>query len=494
MKDRTSARERSSANAQRRALRSGLEQRVLRRARDRGLCGVPIVVGFSGGSDSLCLAAVLAAVQRNLSISPVLVHVDHGLRPESDREAERASELARSLELPLTVVRLGNGFQQRHPGAGVEEAARRERYLALSNEAGKLGSDLVAIAHHQTDQAETVLLHLLRGAGVEGARGMRELSTMTLPWWSETEFGPTSIRLWRPLLPESKGELDEYVESSGLSPVQDSSNTDRSFRRNAVRHDILPATATVFPAALASLARFAEIAAEEDELVHELAMTAYRRLRNGDETLDLAEWMSIPIAIQRRVMLMWLRERSGTDGISFERVIAVTDLAQSSRFDSKIEVAAGCSALLIGKNLAAGTEDELIDIAWSRFPGPRISFDVSEPIEIKSRDEKAIGNVVFRTESVLPDAGACRSHCERLPYPASGHWFVREVQGNDRFRNGQRVADWLRSRQVPGMIRGKLLCFEDDGHVAWVPGLPLPPRAALTASDRDLLVSWRISH
>src|SRR5215211_4095688 len=344
MKHEPSGRERPPANPNRRTARSGLEQRVLRRARDRGLHGVPIVVGFSGGADSLCLAAVLAAIQRNLQISPVLVHVNHGLRPESDKESDRVTELARTLDLPLTLVRLADGLRERHRGVGIEEAARRERYRALATAAKRLGTDLVATAHHQNDQAETVLMHLMRGTGLEGASGMRELSKTTVPWWAESDVVPVSIRLWRPLLQEPKSEIEACVESLTMSPVQDSSNTDRTFRRNSIRHDLLPAMEAVYPRTRGSLARFAEVAAAEDEFMQGLAAEAYARCVQSDGTLNLTEWYGLPTAIQRRVMLKWLRERAGTNEVTFERAISVTDLAQTRRLNATIEVAAGCPA------------------------------------------------------------------------------------------------------------------------------------------------------
>jgi tRNA(Ile)-lysidine synthase len=148
---------------------------VLARARAAGFTAHDrIVVGFSGGRDSLALAAALRWVQAVLGVEPVLVHVDHRLRASSGDEAKRAANLAESLNLRFQAVAVATPPTDVHFGVGVEEAARRERYRNLIAAAARYGACAIATAHHRGDQAETVLLHLLRGGGVHGAAGMAE--------------------------------------------------------------------------------------------------------------------------------------------------------------------------------------------------------------------------------------------------------------------------------------------------------------------------------
>src|SRR5688500_15955048 len=131
----------------------GLEQRVL--ARHRALPierQSPLIVAFSGGTDSLALAAALARLRPSLGRAVLAVHVDHALRPESGAEAERAVLLARQIDLSIVVERLDSGLLVRHPGVGLEEAARRERYLVLARRAAEVGAQTVAVAHQRDDQ------------------------------------------------------------------------------------------------------------------------------------------------------------------------------------------------------------------------------------------------------------------------------------------------------------------------------------------------------
>ena len=209
-------------------------------------------MGFSGGRDSLALAAALRWVQAALGVEPVLVHVDHRLRASSGDEAKRAANLAESLGLEFQAVAVSTSPTDIHSGVGVEEAARRERYRSLFGVAARCGARAVATAHHRGDQAETVLLHLLRGGGVHGAAGMAERSPSPYPdpgpprdiSLENSEHEPW---LWRPLLNEPREVIEAYVAKLGLTPIEDPSNCDTALRRNALRHEVLPALETAFP-------------------------------------------------------------------------------------------------------------------------------------------------------------------------------------------------------------------------------------------------------
>src|SRR5690606_22762763 len=128
-----------------------------------------------------------------------LVHVDHRVREDSPEAVSLVRQLGATLQIPVIVRQLDPGVIAGHAGSGPEEAMRRERYRAYEEVSSDVGGDAIALAHHQRDQAETVLLHLIRGAGLQGASGMREWADIPVPWWSRTER-PANLRVWRPLL------------------------------------------------------------------------------------------------------------------------------------------------------------------------------------------------------------------------------------------------------------------------------------------------------
>jgi hypoxanthine phosphoribosyltransferase len=321
----------------------GFEQRLLIRARAAGLGpGDRVVVAFSGGRDSLALAAAMRWVAWRLGIEPSLVHVDHALRDGSATEAARAVDLARALGLRCRIVRLEQHPTSVHRRVGLEEAARRERYRALRDAMSMVGASAVATAHHQQDQAETILLHLLRGSGVHGAAAMAEhtrLPCSLAP--NDISPEPAIGWLWRPLLHEPRSAIDEYVQSLGLAPVEDPSNLDLSLRRNRVRHELLPWLEERFPGAVEALDRFAELAAEDDRLLDDLATAALSTVVAADGALLAATLLEQPRALQRRVMRRWLGAFTAPFPLSMERTEAVLRLARSAGGNRAIDIGDG---------------------------------------------------------------------------------------------------------------------------------------------------------
>ena len=306
------------------------------------------MVGFSGGADSLALVVALARLGGR-GPRVLAVHVDHGLRPGSAAEARRAGGIAGSLGVAFEVRTLEPALASRHPGVGIEEAARRERYRALAQVAAVVADPpaLVVTAHHQDDQAETVLLHLLRGAGVHGAAAMAERRDLLVPWWSaprETGSGTpptvtTPLRLWRPLLGERRSTLAAYraAVAPGTEPVDDDSNRDQRLGRNAIRLGVLPVLERRWPGAVGALSRYAALAAEDDALLDTLAETAIPP-DAADNGLRLADLRCLSPALARRVLRRWLTEQTGGAELPAERVDAVLSLVRSGRGGWRLEI------------------------------------------------------------------------------------------------------------------------------------------------------------
>ena len=334
-----------TSGAARRSRLVGIEQRLLERLRAREFdAGSVLVVGFSGGVDSLALAAALGRVACLGSATVHLAHVDHGLRLESRTEQDRAEETALRLGLPCHRLALADHPTLLHPGSGPEEAARRERYAALAALCRRIGARCLVLAHHRDDQAETVLLHLLRGAGLTGARGMAEWSERPVPWWDAAGDG-ASIAIWRPLLPEARVTLAAYVAGRGLRPVVDPSNDDRQFRRNSLRHEILPRIEIVVPGAAAALARYGRLVADDDAALEGWARRVATGATEANGSFTLAALRDQPTAVARRVLRIWLCEQGrGALEVTAERVEAVLERVVTGA-GGRIEVGSGWTAV-----------------------------------------------------------------------------------------------------------------------------------------------------
>ena len=323
---------------------TGLEQRLLARFRDAGISpDRPLIVAFSGGPDSLALAAALTHVRAVTGLQLLLIHIDHRLRGTSGDDAAAAINLGREIGLDVAVRRVPMDPREAHPHAGIEDAARRERYRLLGEEAHCTGADYIATGHHREDQAETVLLHLLRGSGLHGAAGMAELSPLPAAGSDDISLMADKIvpRLWRPFLGEPRTEILEYLEKRRLTPILDPSNADVTLRRNAVRHRALPELEAAFPGAAAALTRYAALAAGEDLLLESIVDRALPHMLSPGNGMQLAALREEPQALQRRLLRRWLVATTGETTIGAERVDAVLHWANATTAAGRIELPGG---------------------------------------------------------------------------------------------------------------------------------------------------------
>jgi tRNA(Ile)-lysidine synthase len=277
-----------------------------------------VVVGVSGGADSICLLDALYTLQTRLNLALHVAHLDHNLRSDSAQDAASVAAIAQKLGLPCHSARLEAGALDNLPG-GMEAAARQARYRFLGNVAINVTpSDqvpLVAVAHHAEDQAETVLLNLLRGSGLRGLAAMR---------WHSALPGNPAVRLVRPLLGVRRSQILEHLQQRGLSWRDDHTNTDLRFARNRLRYAVLPQLAAINPSVVDVLAQTAERMAAESERSERLdrQRLAELRLSSPDEgrvVLDLEGWRQLPLAEQRgvlRLALDHLRQKEMQDELA----------------------------------------------------------------------------------------------------------------------------------------------------------------------------------
>lgn len=241
----------------------------------------PVVVAVSGGVDSVALLHLLAQMMEIWQFELHVAHVDHALRPTSAADAVFVRNLAEQMSLPFHTTRL-DAVALRAAPDGLEAAARRARYrflcaTALNVTPGTM-VPVLAVAHHADDQAETVLLRLAQGSGLRGLGAMRPISTIDDPAQASHP-----VRVVRPLLAARHDEIVAYARRHGLAWREDESNQDESHPRNLVRHQVLPLLAHINPQIVATLARTADLLAEEG---NRLAAYDVRALRESIVTQD----------------------------------------------------------------------------------------------------------------------------------------------------------------------------------------------------------------
>ncbi len=313
-----------SANKQSR----GIVQRFFTFLDSFQLTNHQIGIALSAGADSTSLLLAAAEANRADKAKFVALHVDHGVRIDSAKDAQVARESATAAGLPCEIAALAL-----QPGSS-EAAMREGRYGALAVLAEKLGLAGVMTAHHARDQAETVLLHLIRGSGSEGLSAMAP--DETLP----TSAGP--IRILRPFLREDPDELRRLLDGSGLSIVVDPSNLDQMFTRNRLRQATLPELRSINPGAEGHIANAAEIVRAESRLLNEMTQVVMDVVVEGDILLA-THVANLDIALQRRAIRTWARNLTGID-LTFDRSEAIRQLAISGKGGVSIQIGEGWTA------------------------------------------------------------------------------------------------------------------------------------------------------
>jgi tRNA(Ile)-lysidine synthase len=270
----------------------------------------PVLVACSGGADSLALAAAVAFVAPRLGVRAGLVTVDHGLQPGSAERAGSVVEWAGKEGLAPAVVETVSVTGR---AGGPEAAARQARYEALTRAARRHGATTILLGHTREDQAETVLLALLRGSGPRGLAGM--------PTVREVD----GVRLVRPLLDVSRARTRAACAALGLSPWEDPHNADRSYARTRARALLMSYVDSLGPAVVDNLARSARLAAADADVLDALAADGRMAATDADGALRVDALAALPPAIRGRVLHGWARSHGVPGSALSHRHVAALD-------------------------------------------------------------------------------------------------------------------------------------------------------------------------
>jgi tRNA(Ile)-lysidine synthase len=300
---------------------AALHQQIRRTIRRYGLCppGTRLVVALSGGSDSVAMTCLLRELAPTSNFSIVsLAHFNHRLRATADRDEQFCRAFAEDIALPLVVDSTDVQAYAAAAGLSTEDGARRARYAFLHRVARDVEADRIAVGHTRDDQAETLLLKLVRGAGLTGLGGIF----------------PRRGAIVRPLLEVSRRELRAYLTASGQAWVDDESNEDLGNPRNRIRHRVIPELDQAYSGAARALARAAAAAGEDGHWLDETAARRYedlaRETGEGIE-IDAAALAGEPPPLRRRVVLQALRAVAGPREVGLEHVEMALEVLDGAR-------------------------------------------------------------------------------------------------------------------------------------------------------------------
>jgi len=441
----------------------------LLRAGDRAL------VLVSGGPDSLCLLHLLVTRRRETGLEVEAFHLHHGLRgAAADADVAFLERTAADLGVSLTVERADIPALAREQHLGIEAAGRQARYEAAERVARSRGCNRVATAHTADDQAETTLMRVLRGTGLEGLGGMRPARPL-----GGDSRGPTLVR---PLLAWSRPEVLEYCRRYRLTPREDATNADCSFLRNRLRSELLPLLERDYnPALRARLLSLAEQVREASEWLDECAGEALTSARLPTGALSVEALNALPPAVRHRALTLALREAAPGIELTFRLVRRLAGL---------LSPAGPRAVTLPGAAVRVARAGEAI--VFEREAAPDAT---PEPLPFgEDGVEWSPPRCVIRREAVAPPANP------RAPATVAyldadaviGALRVRGARRGERFRplgapGRMKLSDFFINRKLPRGRRTAWPLVCDDAGPLWIVGKAISERARLTDSTRRCL-------
>jgi tRNA(Ile)-lysidine synthase len=453
--------------------------------------GETVVVGVSGGPDSLCLLHVLRELSPELSLSLHVAHLNHRMRGEdADVDAAFVAALAASWGLPATLGTADVPALARAHKLAPEEAARRARYAFLARVAEQIGARTIAVAHNADDQTETVLMHWLRGSGLAGLRGMLPATQLE------------EMTLIRPLLDIPRAEIEAYCAAHELQPRFDRSNLDTTYYRNRLRHDLLPILETYNVNIRQVLRRSAAVVAADYDLLREQLEMAWKRVVRGESdqavTFDLDDWRALPPSLQRSTLREAIhRLRRALRNIDFVHVENAVEILSGGQTGDQVTLPQGLMLTVGYDTFTVAGED------YRALPDlPLLLGGEPLPIALPGRTRLPGTGWTLRAEILphaqVPDAAltAARGWRAHLDAAALGESPVLRIRRpGDRFcplgmgGRGKRVNEFMINEKIPAAWRDHVpLLAGAGGQVAWVCGWRLDERARVTPVTQQ--VAW----
>jgi tRNA(Ile)-lysidine synthase len=453
--------------------------------------GETVIIAVSGGADSTALVHVITALRLDLRLTVHLAHLNHALRPDAGEDAAFVSRMSAALGFSYHESTINPRALAAEEGLSLEDAGRRLRYAFLTRLAEEIGAQVVATGHTLDDQAETVLMRLLRGSGLEGLGGIPPV---------RAESG---IRIIRPLIEATRAEIEAYLKSQGAEWREDSTNRDPAILRNRVRRSLLPALEGYNPNVRQALARLAGLVRDDAEALGALAdaqIAGTLSVGPGAVRIELVPFARLHVALQRRALRAAVQRVHGNlHSLRFVHLEQARQLALDGQVGSWLSLPGGVRVMHL--------EGHLEMIAGARavrgpgeyrlpLPGRIVAVEFGVQLAAEElddqdcridRDEWTGGS--GRMELLLDGGGVGESMI--LRGPRRGDRFAPAGMGGKT----KTVADFLSDEKIPRHRRAFTpVLTTDGGEIVWIVGLRAAEVARVTpATARVVRVrAWRL--
>jgi tRNA(Ile)-lysidine synthase len=438
-----------------------------------------VLVGVSGGPDSVCLVHVLNQLKESLGVRLHIAHLNHMLRgASSDEDARYVEQLGKSLKIPVTIeARDVDAYRKEHK-LSLEEAAREVRYDFFARLAESVDAECVALGHTEDDQVETVLMHLVRGSGLGGLRGMSPITDMH-------SCGPGKLRVIRPLLEVTRKETEDYCSYYNLSPCIDSTNASLDYTRNRFRHELMPLLREYNSNVGAAIRRVTHSAADDLSFIENEVDRVWSDavcVNPVGITINTEAILSLHPALQshllRRVICEALGDLVDIEAVHIERMMEALRKPAGRRISLPrgLKFYISYDTCLLAKDTADVCPlPELGRVRRLRIPGVTLLPGWRVQTEVVSSEGRADG---FK---------AC------IDMDVSGmELTVRRRCPGDRFQplgmsNVKKLQDFMVDAKIPSTWRDRVPLVCSRGSIVWVAGWRISDSVKITESTKKVL-------
>ncbi len=470
--------------------------------------GGTVVVGVSGGPDSLCLLHVLSRLRGDYGIALHVAHLDHCLRgSESQEDAAFVARLAEEWGLPATVESRDVLCLAKGSKLAIEEAARQARYSFLAQVALAVGVKRIAVGHHADDQTETIIMHWLRGAGLAGLRGMlplTELGRMRLEAaWPNRP--PLNLQLIRPLLETPRAEIESYCREHGLKPRFDRSNLDTTYYRNRLRHELIPYLESYNPNIREVLRRSAQVISDDYSFLQADLERVWPAVVSSESeeaiTFDLERWRNLPTSQQRSTLREAIhRLRRSLRNINWIHTENALLALRVKPAGTQIALPQGLMLSIGYRDFTVADEDYVPEVDW-----PLLLME-SLPVAVPGVTE--LPDSGWCLEAALIERGEFREDHLDNPNPwqafldceeAGTELVLRQRRPGDRFQplglggHEKSLHTFMIDHKIPRPLRGFVPIVASPQHIVWVAGWRIDERVRIADSTKRVLhLAFRI--
>ncbi|MBQ7466598.1 MAG: tRNA lysidine(34) synthetase TilS [Clostridia bacterium] len=424
-----------------------------------------VLVGVSGGTDSMCLLSMLLKAKSQMGFQLLAVHINHNLRgQESERDENFVKKYCEKNDIKFICESVDVLKHAKKYGKTTEQAARELRYLAFEKIMQKEKATVLAVAHHKDDQAETVLMHIARGSSLKGATGMQIKSGNII----------------RPLLNFTRKDIEEYNKANKIPSIKDSSNDDVNYNRNYVRHKVIPVVEKAYPDVVNSLCKFASKCAVDEDFIQ--SQIPYKLIVSSEKTVKLLnEVDSLHLAIKTRLVKRAFEQLGAFFDIEEKHIFEVLNLFKMKN-SSKISLPFKITAFKEYDGVVLTQNKPDLKNGYYEFKTGKTNIENFGAIEIK-----------LLSDDEMPVFGDGNHYVDFESIPATAVWRTR--QDGDMFSKigsgSKKLNDYFTDKKIPLRLRDEIMVLASGNKVLVVAGYDISDSVKITSgTDKIAKISY----